>query len=61
MMIESGLWHTKNQRSINNMKPILRIAGRGPKRQRARLSPATKKGKHHETKIRINKECKRVY
>ena len=36
------------------MKPRLRIAGRGSKRQRTRLTPATKKGKHHETKIRIN-------
>ena len=44
-----GLQRIKNQRSISNMKPILRIAGRGPKRQRARLSPATKKGINYET------------
>ena len=49
MMIEFGLQRIKNQRSISNMKPILRIAGRGPKRQRARLSPATKKGINYET------------
>ena len=51
MMTESGLKHTKNQRSSKNMKPKLRIAGRGPKRQRARLTPATKKGINNETKI----------
>ena len=46
MMIGLDLQHIKNQRSSKTMKPVLRIAGRGLKRQRARLTPATKKGKY---------------